>query len=64
MPVVHHAACNVDMGNSIAIEKELLFYVIEKQRRDGECAKQQREARVVALLAIALVQSCTIIFHG
>ena len=57
MTIVHHAARDVDVRNRVAVEKQLLLYVIEKQRCDGKRAKQQREARVVALLVILLFYS-------
>ena len=51
MTVVHYAARDVDVRDRIAVEQQVLLYGVEEERRDGKRAEQQRESRIVTLLA-------------
>ncbi len=56
MPVVDYPAGDVEMGDGIAVEQELLVNVIEQKRCNGEDAQHKGEARLGALLLELLLE--------
>ena len=56
MAIVHDAARDVDVGNRIAVEQQLLMSVIEKECRNGKRTEQQGEARFVTLLLLRVAR--------
>ncbi len=60
MTVVDDPAGDVQMGNGVAVEQQLLLGVVIQQRRDGNRRQHHGEARLVALLRVTLLETRTI----
>ena len=59
MPVIDDPARDVQVSDRIAVEQELLLSVVVQQRGNRDKRQKEREARLIALLRIAILWSST-----